>query len=64
MKFLALIMAILVLELSVMPCADSDEFHGKESAKTEISKTGEQRQNPIQDCCSPFFNVPAVQVFQ
>jgi len=54
MKFFALIMAILVLALSVMPCADNDTLQGKQGAKTELSKTAKQKDNPIQDDCSPF----------
>jgi len=54
MKFFALIMAILVLALSVMPCADNEALQGKEGAKTELSKTTKQQNYPIQDDCSPF----------
>lgn len=54
MKILALIMAFLVLALSVMPCADSQVLAGKEGTTTELTKTGKQQNNPIQDDCSPF----------
>ncbi len=50
MKFLAFIMAFLVLTLSVMPCADTNE--GK--AKNELSKSGHQQKDAQQEDCSPF----------
>jgi hypothetical protein len=52
MKFLAFIMAILVLAMSVMPCADSANAISK--AKTEFKKASHQCGNSKSDICSPF----------
>lgn len=54
MKFFAFLMAIMVLSLSVMPCADYDFAMGNSKAKQELSKSDHQQDNPIQDACSPF----------
>ncbi|TWI82627.1 DUF6660 family protein [Chitinophaga japonensis] len=53
MKFLAFIMAIIVLALSCMPCADAASAMMARKAKTEITKTPVQ-QHPDTDTCSPF----------
>lgn len=47
-------MTFLVLALSVIPCADNDAMLSKEGAKTELAKSANQQDNPIQDDCSPF----------
>jgi len=54
MKFLAFIMAILVLALSVMPCADGAIAINKNEIKTEISKAAHPHDDPNHDICSPF----------
>ena len=53
MKFLAFIMAILVLALSVMPCADTNAMIGSH-AKTELTQASPQQHNQSSDVCSPF----------
>ncbi len=52
MKFFAFIMALLVLVLGMLPCADANEMHS--SAKTEISKQSQHKDTQQQDDCSPF----------
>jgi len=52
MKFFAAIMAVIVLVLSIMPCADANEMH-KQPAKYEIAKESKQKA-PLNDDCSPF----------
>lgn len=52
MKFFAAIMAVVVLALSVMPCADKDNFIN--AGKTEIANTINHQSDPQQDNCSPF----------
>ncbi len=54
MKIIAFIMAFLVLALSVMPCADTDNVANDSKAKTALTKLNQQRDNPQQDDCSPF----------
>jgi hypothetical protein len=54
MKFFAFIMAILVLALSIMPCADGAIAMNQTEIKTEISKTTHQHDVPNHDICSPF----------
>ncbi len=54
MKFLAFIMAFLVLALSVLPCADSSNAATDSKAKTVTAKSNQQKDNPQQDDCSPF----------
>lgn len=54
MKIIAFIMAFLVLALSLMPCADTDNAGNDSNAKTLVSKSNQQRDNPQQDDCSPF----------
>lgn len=53
MKFLAFIMAILVLALSVMPCADTNAMIDSHP-KTELTKVSHQHDNHKSDACSPF----------
>jgi hypothetical protein len=53
MKFLAFIMAILVLALSVMPCADTNAMIDNH-AKTELTQASPQQHNQSSDVCSPF----------
>lgn len=52
MKFFAAIMALIVLVLSIMPCADAKELH-KQTIKYEIAKESKQKA-PLNDDCSPF----------
>ena len=52
MKFFAFIIAILVLALSIMPCADSGANESK--ATTVVKKSNHQQNDPQQDDCSPF----------
>lgn len=54
MKFVALIMAFLILALSVMPCADAGAVTTDTKAKTEINKTTDQQHHNANDACSPF----------
>src|SRR5262245_11803471 len=53
MKLFALIMAFLVLVLSIVPCADINASTNY-IAKTEITKSTQQKGDPQQDDCSPF----------
>ena len=53
MKIFAFIMALIVLALSVMPCMEGG-FANNGSAKTEISKAGNQKEHGNSDDCSPF----------
>ncbi len=53
MKFFAFIMAVLVLALSVMPCADNGNAMYGGKAKTQITKQSQQDDNH-NDACSPF----------
>ena len=55
MKFFAFIMALLVLALSIWPCADDGSVLEEAKAKTEISKqhSGPEHQEH-NDVCSPF----------
>jgi len=55
MKFFAFVMALLVIGLSGMPCADSSYTANYEKAKTEISKAPLQHDDANHpDDCSPF----------
>ena len=54
MKFFAFIMAVLVMALSVMPCADGTVAMNKSEIKTEISKAVHSHDVPNHDICSPF----------
>lgn len=47
-------MAFLVLALSLMPCADTDDAANDGNAKTEVAKSNHQAGIPQQDDCSPF----------
>ena len=54
MKFFALIMAVLVLALSVMPCADAGAAIKDSKAKSGITKTTGRQDHNDADACSPF----------
>lgn len=54
MKFVALIMAFLVLALSVMPCADAGTALNDSKAKSDITKTTDRQDHNDADDCSPF----------
>ena len=54
MKFFAFIMAILVLALSIMPCADKEIVDNESKAKTVLENLNHQQGDPQQDDCSPF----------
>jgi len=45
-------MAVMVLAMSVMPCADDVNAMSKE--KTEFKQATHQQDNPISKVCSPF----------
>lgn len=47
-------MAILVLVLSIMPCADKGVVSNEYKAKTVVKKSSHQQSDPQQDDCSPF----------
>ena len=53
MKFFAAIMALVVLALSVMPCADEADAFNPGNIKSEITTSNHQN-NPQTDNCSPF----------
>lgn len=52
MKFIAFILGLIILALSVMPCTDAKAMNGK--AKTELTQATHQQGNPLSDACSPF----------
>ncbi len=52
MKFVAFIMAVLVLAQSVMPCADAEV--APNAGKAKITKQSQQQSNNHSDACSPF----------
>lgn len=54
MKLIAFIMALLVLVLSVLPCADSAFAMKADKAETELIKSAHQESVPHEDACSPF----------
>ena len=54
MKVFAFFMAIMVLALSVMPCADDARALAHKIAKTEFVKSSQQEECPKTDVCSPF----------
>jgi hypothetical protein len=54
MKIIAFIMALLVLALSVIPCADNGIAVNDSKAKTEIAKSTTEKGGTHQDDCSPF----------
>lgn len=51
MKFIASILALVILVLSVVPCTDANAMNSK--ATTEITKTSYQHDNPLNDTCPP-----------
>jgi len=53
MKFFAAIMALVVLALSVMPCADKPDTFNPGKIKSEINTSNHQN-CPQTDSCSPF----------
>lgn len=54
MKFLAFIMAFLVLSLSFMPCADKESSTHEGKAKSELTKANNHHNDQQQNVCSPF----------
>lgn len=52
LKFVAYIMAILVLALSCLPCADGAAVTG--TTKTELIANSDHRDDDHEDACSPF----------
>ncbi|WP_425185811.1 DUF6660 family protein [Flaviaesturariibacter amylovorans] len=54
MRIFAFLMAVLVLALSMMPCADSD-ITGKQDPSHSLVKTsGDHQNDEPEDNCSPF----------
>ena len=54
MKLLAFVMAILVLALSCLPCADGDiQAASNDGIKTEVAHS-QQQDEDHEDACSPF----------
>jgi hypothetical protein len=53
-KFFAFILAILVLALSMTPCADTGLIAKESKTKTEISKATDHQSHNGTDNCSPF----------
>lgn len=47
-------MALLVLALSIMPCADKGVSANDGKLKTGIAKASQHNENPQQDECTPF----------
>lgn len=54
MKIIAFIMAVMVLALSVMPCADDANAANSSKAKMELTKSTHQKDSPQNEACSPF----------
>ena len=54
MKFFTFLMAIMVLALSIMPCADDANAMDNSKVKTEVTKSSHKQDNPKSDECSPF----------
>ena len=54
MKIFAFLMAIMVLALGVMPCADDANAMDNSKAKTELTKSTHQKDSPQSEACSPF----------
>jgi hypothetical protein len=54
MKLIAFIMALLVLVLGVLPCADNAYAMKAGNVKTEITKAADQYNDAHEDACSPF----------
>ena len=52
MKFIVSILAVLVLALSCLPCADDASMLGK--AKTESTSATDEQNGDHEDDCSPF----------
>jgi len=53
-KIFAFIMAVLVLALSIMPCADKEAAFTKSRKNMETVKALHQQACPLNDDCSPF----------
>ncbi len=54
MKIFAFLMAIMVLALSAMPCADDANAMDSSKAKAEVTKSTHQKDSPQSEACSPF----------
>lgn len=54
MKIFAFIMAVVVLALSIMPCADDANAMNGSKAKTELTKSPHQKDSSQSEACSPF----------
>ncbi len=56
MRILAFILAITVMALSLMPCADLDEMRIAEQHRQEVAHQAPCRHetDPLRDLCSPF----------
>ena len=54
MRLFAFFMALVVLVLSILPCADSAFAISHGTAKVELSKAAQPQDSPQQDDCSPF----------
>lgn len=54
MKLIAFIMALLVLVLSLLPCVDNTFAMKADKAKTELTNSTHQQDEPHEDACSPF----------
>jgi hypothetical protein len=52
MRIFAFLMAILIVFLNAVPCADAAPLNNK--ATTEIAKHANETSNPFNDACSPF----------
>lgn len=54
MKFLAFIMAVVVLGLSLRPCKDSATPHSKSDIHATVAQDNDHRHNEDPDLCTPF----------
>lgn len=54
MRLFAFFIALVVLVLSILPCADSAFAMSYGTAKTELLKAAQPQDSPQQDDCSPF----------
>lgn len=54
MKFLAFIMSIFILALSIIPCADVDASSLKEKSNMDIHLSHNSHHENTKDVCSPF----------
>ena len=54
MKFLAFIISIFILALSIVPCADVDASSLKEKFKIETPASDTTQPNNMSDACGPF----------